>query len=97
MNIIIGHLNICSVQNKLDEVKALLEVCPFEIFAITETHLDHSVSDDEIEMTDYACLRKDRIKGKGGRCLVYYQAHLPVKCRDDLEDTNRNNMATTQD
>lgn len=82
----IAHLNICSIQNKMDELKVLLQVCPFDIFAITESHLDRSVSNDEIEITNYTCLRKDRRKGKGGGCLVYYKTHLTVKRRIDLED-----------
>ena len=40
----IAHLNVCSIRNKIDELRVLQSICRFDIIAITETHLDSSIS-----------------------------------------------------
>ena len=37
------HLNICSMRNKMEELRTLQVECNFDIIGITETHLDKSV------------------------------------------------------
>ena len=36
----VAHLNVCSLRNKIEELKCLQLICKFDILAITETHLD---------------------------------------------------------
>lgn len=36
----VAHLNVCSIKNKIDELRCLQLLCRFEVIAITETHLD---------------------------------------------------------
>ena len=44
----IAHLNICSLRNKIDELRYLQETCQFDIIAITESHLDAAVVNTQI-------------------------------------------------
>lgn len=46
-----AHININGILNKLLDIKALLLSINFDILAITESHLNHDVSDDEIAIT----------------------------------------------
>ncbi len=43
-NMNIAHVNIRSLRNKADVVKLLMKICRFDILALTETHLDSSIS-----------------------------------------------------
>ena len=45
-----AHLNVRSLRNKIDELRCLQLLCRFEILAITETHLDKSVTDSAIDI-----------------------------------------------
>ena len=53
-------------------MKLLLQLCRFDILAITETHLDINVSNRQLEIVNYKIARGDRNAGTlGGGCLVY--------------------------
>ena len=45
----VAHLNVCSLRNKIEELRCLQLICRFEILAITETHLDKTVPDEALE------------------------------------------------
>ena len=47
------------------EITLLLQRCNIDILGITETHLNESVKDEEINMADYDVVRLDR-RNKGG-------------------------------
>ena len=57
----IAQLNICSIKNKIDEIRMLLQVCKFDILAITESHLDKSVGNKQLYIDNYRLMRRDRI------------------------------------
>ena len=80
----VGHLNVKSLRNKVDEVKCLQLLCKFDVIAITESHLDNSISDSEIIIDRMKILRLDRIGRKGGGCVLYYTDHLKATQRKDL-------------
>ena len=79
-----GHLNVNGLFHKLEEVRLLLRETKFDIFAITETHLnekDHD--DDDIEIDDYLFYRNDRkANNSWGGVIVYYKSSLVI---DQLE------------
>eukprot|EP00112_Aurelia_sp_Birch-Aquarium-sp1_P021970 Seg604.7 transcript_id=Seg604.7/GoldUCD/mRNA.D3Y31 product="putative RNA-directed DNA polymerase from transposon X-element" pseudo=true protein_id=Seg604.7/GoldUCD/D3Y31 len=83
----IGHLNVNRLLSKLSQIELLLVECKFDIFAITETHLNSKIRDEEISITGYSMERQDR-KGKGGGgCLIYYKDNLTVvPFSDDIEE-----------
>lgn len=57
----------------------------FDILAITESHLNQDVSDDEIAITWYKTARCDRNDGrKGGGTVIYFAEHLNAYERHDI-------------
>ena len=54
----------------MEELRTLQYVCKFDIIGITETHLDKSVSDNDLEIEDMKMFRHDRKKRKGGGCVI---------------------------
>ena len=73
----IVHVNIRSLLPHLDELKlTILKLNP-DVIAVSETWLDHSVMDSEIEIDGYQALRYDRNR-HGGGVIIYsrnsYQA-----------------------
>ena len=88
----ICHYNICSLTNKLDEIKLLLSSFskqrkdrPNLILGIAETFLNDSWSDASLAVEKYTLFRADRLANRGGGLLVYVPAHLPISRRSDLE------------
>ena len=61
-NIKIAHLNINSIQNKLDEVKDMLNRNMFDILFIGETELDRMFSSSLLYHPGYRIVRRDRKK-----------------------------------
>ena len=79
----IAHINIRSLRNKVDEIKMLLKVCRFDILAITETYLDKSI--DNIQL-DSKIVRRDRLTGHvGGGCLIYISDNISSSRLKSLE------------
>lgn len=65
-----AHINICSILNKLDQIKILLRNGVFDILAVTESKLDSSILDSEIKVEGYTVQRRDRSRSGGG-VLMY--------------------------
>ncbi len=63
-----GHLNICSVIAKSDQIKHLLLKSNLDFLFLSETWL-HSNSPSAVP--DYNIFRKDRPEGKGGGLMCY--------------------------
>lgn len=80
----IAHINVCILRYKVDEILCLQRQCKFEILAITETHLDSSVSDAVLNIEGMQFLRLDRKSRKGGACILFYSEHLRTLHRKDL-------------
>ena len=80
----VAHLNVYSLRNKMEELKCLQLICKFDILAITETHLDKSVLDMELQIDGMKVLRLDRRERKGGGCVIYYAEYLKATHRKDL-------------
>lgn len=86
------HYNVCSLTNKLDEIKLLLSTFssrrngkPNLILGISETFLNGFWSDASLCVENYNIHRLDRAANKGGGLLVYVPSHLPINRRTDLE------------
>ena len=80
----VAHLNICSLRNKIDELRCLQLLCKFEVLAITETHLDETVLDTALNIDGMKLLRLDCKGRKGGGCVLYFAEHLHAIHRKDL-------------
>ena len=65
------HLNINSILPKLDELKTIAGNTKAAIIGITESKVDNSISDSEVEIPGYCILRCDRNRNGGGvACYV---------------------------
>ena len=58
----IAHINVCSLRNKVDEIRCLQKQYKFEILAITETHLDSSVSDAVLSTYVQVCTQMRKLR-----------------------------------
>lgn len=79
----IMHLNVRSLFSKLDEIRLMMCNSKVGIVCFSETWLDASISDTEIEIENYVVLRKDRNRSGGGVC-VYIRADICFNRRMDL-------------
>ena len=77
------HLNVRSLIPKLDEIKLLLLKRNITVLALSETWLNDSVSDSEIDIHGYVVVRKDRNRHGGGVCL-YVNCSIAFNPRTDL-------------
>ncbi len=94
--IMVGHLNICHLLNKVDHLRTVLSESAIDLLGISESWLDESVADLEINIPGYYNIRQDRngelCKSKGGGICVYIkEAYKCIKfdelcfCDRDLE------------
>ena len=82
-NLRIVHNNVCSLLLKLDVVSA--ELSDFDIIARSETHLDNSITDDDISLPGFHIpIRNDRNRFGGGVAL-YISKSLHFSVRRDLD------------
>ena len=75
-NMIIGHLNVNSLNLKFKEVKDLIVRCKFEVMVLTETKLDDSYRDALFEIDNYDMYRQDKRSNSGG-IMIYVSKILP--------------------
>ena len=75
----VAHLNVCSLRNKMDELRCSQLLCKFDMIAITETHLDKTVPDSALDINRMKLLRLHRKGRKGGGCALYFAEHLHGK------------------
>lgn len=77
------HLNIRSLLPKIDEVRMLARNTRAACICMTETWLDETVFDSEIQIDNYVLRRQDRNRHGGGVC-IYVRSDLSFNPRDDL-------------
>ena len=83
------HINARSLLPKLTDARLLVQRTNAAVLAVTETWLDESVTNAEIELNGYIVNRKDRNRKGGGVCL-YIRSDIafnpkPELSTDDLE------------
>ena len=65
------------------------EFSNFSLISLTETWLNDSVSNQDLEFNDFQLpFRRDRESDSHGGILVYVKNDIPCKRRDDLELNN---------
>ena len=68
----ITHLNVNSLLPKLDEIKDFILHTKPTVFGISESKLDNSISNSEIDINEYIIIRSDRNRHGGGKsCLLH--------------------------
>ena len=85
-NITIAHLNIRSLKNKEHYlmVKDFVLKQRLDIFTISETWLDNSITDTEIEFPGYGLFRLDRDGKRGGGVCAYINQTFKCETVNEL-------------
>ena len=79
------HLNINSLLSKIDELRAIAKKSRAAVIGITESKLDESVTDEEINIDGYELIRSDRNRHGGGvACYI----------RNDISFNPRGNFSS---
>ena len=76
------HLNIRSLLPKLDELRILARNTRAACICITETWLNNTVFDSEIQIAGYDIRREDRSRHGGGVC-IYIRSDLAFNQLDE--------------
>ena len=70
-----GHINIRGLLSKIDHIRILLRNCTFDVFSVTESHLDDLIDDADLSVQGYRLFRKDRNR-QGGGVATYISENL---------------------
>ncbi len=62
----VAHLNVRSIINKIDEIRMLMSRNKLDVLTLSETWLDSSIDDFEINVHGYTIHRSDRNRNGGG-------------------------------
>ena len=91
-NMIIGHVNINSLRNKVDPIHGILSNSLCDILTLTGTKIDGSFPSAQFSVKNYALHRQDR-NVHGGGIVTYIRSYLPHRRRTDIE-SNGNGIET---
>ena len=80
-------LNIFSLMLHLDELRVFISDNKPHIIGITETKIDSTIQNSDMEIDDYVIERNDRDKHCGGVAL-YIHKSINYRLREDLQNTN---------
>ena len=81
-----SFINVCCLQNKVDEEDAFLSKNSIQVLGVAETWLKPSITNGEVTIPNYKLYRKDRTSQEGGGVGIYYHNTLQVHRRPDLEN-----------
>ena len=85
-SLVLGHLNIRSLINKLDDLQVFLENRSRGlVLGLSETWLDGSLLDADLEVPGFSLHRKDRNR-RGGGVTVYVSNDVKAVRRVDLKE-----------
>ena len=74
------HLNVNSLLPKIHEIRQLAKRTNATIIGISETKLDKTIHDNEVNIDGYNIIRQDRNRNGGGVCCyVLNDRHYNVK------------------
>ena len=77
------HLNINSLLPKIDEVRHIIRQSKPAVFGISESKLDNTVADSEINVLGYSLIRVDRDR-RGGGVACYIRNDISFNIVDCL-------------
>ena len=75
-NFLFAYVNINSFRHKYPFIHDMLIKQSVDLLAISESKLDHSFTDSQFQVTDYAIYRQDLTSSSSG-LFVYVRADLP--------------------
>lgn len=68
--LVIAHLNVCSIRNKVHELNHLMSENNMHILAVSETHLDANILDVAVFIDGFNIFRRDRNKRGGWHSII---------------------------
>ena len=80
-------MNVNSLLKHNDEIRYVLCSAPFDIFAVNESKIDELVPNNEVSITGYNLIRKDRNR-VGGGIVLYIRDNIPFSDRENLVPTS---------
>ena len=83
------HINVNSLLSKIDELRDVVGHTKLAILGITESKLDSSVSDQEVNISGYSILRSNRNR-YGGGVACYVRADLYFNRRNVFSNSIEN-------
>ena len=83
------HLNINSTLPKIEQLRSLLINSNISVLGITETKLDNTVNNEEVESNAYNLIRSDRNK-KGGWTACYKKTSISFNYHESLSENFEN-------
>ena len=92
--IVFGHLNVCSVIGKIEDVSISLSKSDIDFLFCSETFLNSSIDTAELQIDGYGCVRAGRCNREekigGGGLMLYYAntyeiSYISVSCSKKLE------------
>ena len=82
----VAHLNVRSLVNKMDDIGHLVQDKSFDIFTVSETWLNPTILDRELNLTGYTLVRHDHNVRRGGGMAVFVRNSIPYKYLTELSD-----------
>ncbi|CAH3180943.1 unnamed protein product, partial [Porites lobata] len=87
----LASLNINKLITHIDQLRILLAYNEIDILSINETKLNETISDNEVNISGYDIIRRDRITNGGGGVCFYVKSSINFTIRNDLNmDTLEN-------
>lgn len=85
------HLNVNSLIGhsgaKLEQIREMFRDCKAHFLTFSETKLDDSITDSQIEIENYSVIRNDRNRNGGGVCM-YVRNNVVFITRPDLHHSS---------
>jgi len=81
--LVLAHLNICGIRNKIHDIFNLVNKYSINILAVSETHLDSSIQISELTVKGFNVFRKDRNRFGGG-VAIFVQSNIPCRLKQNL-------------
>ena len=78
------HLNVRSVLHKISELRILFSRKNFAVIGFTETWLNDSINDEEINIDGYKVVRHDRTSRSGGGVCIYIRNDITFNINPDI-------------
>ena len=69
--------NARSICSQISEVEIAINMHKSDIVFVTETWLNHNISDELVQISNFNLLRSDRTSGRGGGVALYIQENIP--------------------
>ena len=85
--------NVQSIMNKLDEVRAVVQIQSPDIFAVTESWTNDDVGNEVLQIKGYEIIdrldRNDTDRGRGGGIIVYAKSNIDIMAEERKTSFNQ--------